>query len=262
MFIKSAFDIGKTGSAEKFLKKLKSTKSYGYQTQAKNDALLKGAAEAFHEGRPENIQIAMSNAQSLGDRGWGILYDFRCSIFSILLKGRNDQAADIDLALEKLSPQDRKKLLNSTLHDAVSLVGQEDLIPILLNAGADANARIKNNQGDILVAAATRGATFPVIKLLHEHGASFDDALNTMSTGSYTLENIEKLKLVRTRLRAQPESETKPTTSAPTDIQDLRDKMERLQEQVDLITKRLPPLQEAPSTPPPPKRTFHPIKRI
>jgi hypothetical protein len=196
------YDIGKDGSADKFFEGfLKALSSDSAQANA--GTLVDGAVQALREGRPDNIQTAFLNERTLKNsqsHTYPSVY-----ILLKLTEGSHDKPAAVKLALEKLPEDEREDLLNNALYYAVNHnIGGERFFSLLLESGAKANAKIDGHAGSILVTAMMRQSPLSVIKLLHDKGASFDDALTAMEIRGYNKTFAKKLEFYREKVEGKP----------------------------------------------------------
>jgi len=178
---KTFFDVGKGDSSEDFLRILKAA-APASQLNVITE-LYDGAAQAFREGRPGNIQTAFLNEELTQ---W---YDIGPTA-QLLLKiseEADDKLAAIALAFEKIPAPDRPGKLNKLLNQAIDKnVGDKSFYALLLDAGAEADAF----SGHLLVTAAGSANPVPAIKLLLERGASLDDARESAGRRPHTESHI------------------------------------------------------------------------
>jgi hypothetical protein len=230
---KNYFSIGKKRSPDKLLKALCSTKSVDWETKSKNDSLLDGAVEAFHEGRPENIQKAFLNAESI--KNWHYRYPALTILQKVAAKS-NDKATDINRTIALIPEHDREAILSKALNDAVRKgIGGETFYALLLEAGADANAKIDGYAGAILATAASNKVPISVIELLVNKGASFKDACTTMHSLNYDPASINNLKHFE-----------KQITGGAAEEADVSDILREMQEQIRVLTEKLEQCQHLP----------------
>jgi hypothetical protein len=227
-------NIGKKSPADKFLEAFRKVAN---SNPAKSQALLDGALQSFHEGRPENIQALILNADL------DSFYNHTRYILFRMSEKSDDKLADIKLALAKIPEEARENFLSKVLHSAILyktdlyVTGREPFYSLLLQAGADANAPINGCAGAILAKAVSCHHPISVIKLLHDNGASFKDALTTMYNGDYSADSKDTLK------HYQQELEDKPATSeaAPSAAEEA---LRQMLEQVGELTERVSALTE------------------
>jgi hypothetical protein len=239
--LKNDFDIGNNGTEEKFVKKLGKTYTYASESR-KNKLLIGGAVQAFLQGRPENIQAALLHRTKTA--GYLPYHNTTADILFDLSEKSTNKLDDITLALAKIPEDERKAVLNKVLHDALGeIIGGEPFFSLLLEAGADANAVIDGHPGMLIVRAIDANHPISVIKLLHDSGASFDDARTTMhgkgrdSADIATLDHYQKVLTGKT-----PDAET--DQPAPEEA-DTRELLRAILAELKEITRRLPPAEPA-----------------
>jgi hypothetical protein len=160
------FEVGLNGSVETFM--------WVWAAESNNNIgrpkLQEGAIQAFLEkSHPEKIQFMLSNPDK-----------FDVNVAAVLLsltRGKESEQAValIKLALEKVSEEKMLGVLDNALLKHVYTVGDEPFVKALLLCGADANG----DKGRVF-ARAIVNCSFPVIKLLHDKGGKFEDALAIM----------------------------------------------------------------------------------
>lgn len=237
---KSDFDIGKTATEDKFLQKLRKERRYIYVTANKNEHLIAGAAQAFFEGRPGNIQAALLHAKTAGRH---ILHSSAVNILFDLSEKSGTKCADITLALAKILEEDRSAVLSNALNEAIEHdIGGEPFFSLLLDAGAEANARICGYQGNIIATAIHAKQPISVTKLLHDRGGSFDDTRTTMLSLGYDANELITLDHYQKELTGKT---TAPEADMPAPEEaDMRDVMLEILAELKEITRRLPPPAE------------------
>jgi len=235
-------EIGLNGTAEEFRKANKraiNKKGSGYYgsyrgTEAQKE-LRKGALQAFHEGRPENIQIALlySNEFKIHEGYVQNAPDVEknpCeNILSELIKGGADPLDVINLALLANTAQDKRQaVLDNSLLKAImnEIDAGGAFIAALLNAGADANASVKGYKGFTLVRAVEKNQPLSVIEMLYKKGASFDDALESMKANGWEDKMINRVKVLREKFTGQPADEVSAS------VAELRKEIAQLREQL------------------------------
>ncbi len=238
---KDYFKIGKTAPPEEFLKTYKSkAKNTDYNNNASD--MIAGALKAFGEGQPTNVQAILSHVQELESYNYS---NMATRVLSQLPEKFGGKDKDLEMALAELPEKDRKDFLSKALYTAVNYrIGDDKFCELLLKAGEDANYAVGGHAGIMLVVATCNQQSMNVIKLLHEHGASFDDALMTMHCQNRRNDDIERLKFFQQKLTGA--AEQKPAGLASPDLQsdDVRVLLAEILEQMKEITKRLPPLPE------------------
>jgi len=198
---KDYYDIGKSGSADKFLNEFKKLKSYLPDTRRKNQSLIDGAAFAFLQRRPENIQTVISNAKSIDSRVYPNLIP---NVLFQLTRDGGDKLSTITLALAKVPEDARQQVLNTALHDALANnIGGVSFFSALLKAGAEPNGAV-NGEAGILATAISSAAPVSFIKALHDGGAEFDKALDTLHTRGSKTEDVDRLEYYRKQIAADP----------------------------------------------------------
>ncbi|MBU6475133.1 MAG: hypothetical protein KGQ70_04135, partial [Alphaproteobacteria bacterium] len=154
-----------------------------------------------------------------------------------------DKTAVILLAIEKIPDDKRRAFLDKTLSDLFSTNEyqcEEPFIAALISAGADANAVVHGAPGMPLAWAVTSGYPQAIVRLLHDHGASFEDALLRIQTRTYWDEGnrrelaVHKLKAYREAITGAPAGEESELRQ---EIAQLRAEIAALREE---ITRRLP----------------------
>lgn len=230
------FNLGKNGTPDEFQPAL--SKAFAkYDVEAQKE-LRRGAIEAFNEGRHENFQsllLDLHKSQWLSSIG----------TLDRLIKENDNPSSAINLALDKMSAQEKQKFLDDTLYKIVNddpVSGDENLVAALLQAGANANAESHGSGGRILACATTYAHPPGVIKLLYENGATFEEALLRIRTRPYW---DDKRELCIERLKAYQEAVTGEPATSETKMQQTID---LLRQQVEELTERLPP--EKPPAPP------------
>jgi len=233
-------EIGRNGTTDQFSQAIAKKKTDpGYYYDADTRDLVDGAILAFREGRTANVQTALANAEALKS------YHYRQPVPAILLKlseGRDDKQAAISLALETFSADEKQKLVNDALNDAiVNGIGGEPFFALLLESGAQANAEINGHAGNILVSATHYKSPISVIKLLHEKGASFDDALDTMHSRGYQTADIDRLKHYQERMVGKPATAGEASCPPSMDqaMQKVLETMMHMQDQITELTEKL-----------------------
>ena len=233
---KNYFEIGKNATAEEFRaankKALKKRNPYTAQLE-----LQRGAIQAFSEGRPENVQTVLSNLDEFRIKTRHNRYDTSFEDISViasllrLTEGNDNPSAAISLALEKIPEQAKQGVLDNLLYKYIYSYGATTtFVDGLLKAGANANAF----EGQILAQAAARSRHISVVKLLHDNGASFDDALFTMQTKNWEQKFINGLKAYREEITGEPATEDAKTQAT----------MAQLLEQVAVLTEKVGDLTE------------------
>jgi len=270
--------FGKDGTTDQFLETLEKVAArnsyWDGKPEDKVNILMDAALEAFFEGHPENIQTALQNFKTITFSK--IYRDISCSyrddpafyfITSTLYKlaeKSDDKLADITLALAKIPAEDRERLLNKALNTAIYKgIGEKSFFSLLLQSGADANARIDGQPGALLVTAVCSGhptyVAKSIVKLLHDNGASFDDAFTTMDHQNRTANNIKSLKIFQEQIAGKPAAAEAPPSSPVTEeallkvleaMQQTQEEMRReIAELRQELTERLPPPAELASQP-------------
>ena len=207
---KDYFNIGKNGAVADVQKAFAKPKD-GCVSQEK---LYLGAAEAFHEGRPENIQAILADRDN---PHWIPKERFVFVVICHLVKGRDDPFNMIMLALEKFSTAQKQEALNGFLYQAFttrSLQGAdaEALVEALLKAdtdvslAGDASAISRTMAQAIHIGHSTR-----LIKLLHENGAQFDEARDLICSRGYNEADIsgdlDRLNALQEEITGEPATE-------------------------------------------------------
>ncbi len=238
------FNAGKNGSVDQFLAANKAA-SLIPDAGAGQQELQNGAIQAFKEGRPENVQAVLLNRDDFK-------IDGKDAVADILLKlaGGNDKASDIiNLAVAKHTEQGKRSALSYALNDAISRnIGDKSFYEALLKSGANAN--VENGRGFtgvILANAVTQHHSLSVVKLLHEKGASFDDARLLMQSDKkfWGTDCIESLNAYQEKITGKPAGITGDLSPKVLEI------IEQLQQQVKDITERLDRVEPAVNSPQP-----------
>lgn len=238
---KDYYDIGKNNSAGKFLSELKKVKSYYVDTQNKNKQLIDGALFSFYQGRPENIQTAILNAKDIDSRHYPNLVPV---VLCEISKNSSDKIHDIALALAKIPEHDRQDFLNKVLSDALlNNVGGEPFFVALLNAGADAKADINGHAG-LLATAVSCAAPFSFIKLLHDSGASFEDALATLHSRGSKTEDVGRLEYYRKKIGTGSAETTTCSPVMEEGMISMLETLQQIQEQIADLTGQVSRLTE------------------
>ncbi|MBU6475328.1 MAG: hypothetical protein KGL10_01095 [Alphaproteobacteria bacterium] len=236
--------VGRTASPEKFLKAFQKA---DYSSDIGN--LIAGALEAFGAGHPGNIQTALARAPL--ERYPHLL--LAPEILNRLPEKYGDKTKDINIALAEIPAEKKKEFLNAALHTALMRkIGDKAFYALLLEAGADAAAPVGGHASAMLVTAACSKQPIDVIRLLHDNGASFDDALMTMHCQNRAIADIERLEFFQKSITGKAPEPPAPAAS-PADALTERELLALILEQVMEITKRLPPTQPAPETAPQPQ---------
>lgn len=232
---KNYFDIGKNGTADQFFRELqKAAKSRRYSAPDKLNALVKGAGEAFAEGRPENIQTVFHKPRAIEFGGYFSPEHYHYFAFSTLrTKKISDQSAVIELALAKASAEDKQEILNLILGTAVCHHDAGYFVTALLEAGADATADCdypySSRKIDMLGEAVSHDS-WSAVKDLHAHGASFDVTRQRMLSAGWDEHSIDKLEFYREALEGKPgivEIEASVLEQMQEQIRELTTKLER-----------------------------------
>ncbi len=238
---KDYFKIGQTVTPDQFLTTYKSkAQNNEYSNNARD--MIAGALKAFGEGHPANVQAALAHVEELQSYNYT---NMATRILHQLPERYGDKLKDLEMAIAEVPEKDRKDFLSKALYAAVNYrIGDDRFCELLLEAGADANYAVGGHAGIMLVVAACNQQSMNVIKLLHEHGASFEDALMTMHCQNRKTDDIERLKFFQQKLTGV--AEQKPASLAAPDLQsdDVRVLLAEILEQMKEITKRLPPLPE------------------
>jgi len=196
---RKAQNFGKEKSPEEFLEAYRKYQHAEYSI--KPNRLVAGAVEAFREGKTENLQMLFTDISLLYHR----YRDIRSvSVFQQLTEGleQDSAAALIGLVLTKASDETKQEILDQTLYQGIR---NEKLCAALITAGANPGAEIDGDVGFILISAASRGAPISTVKLLHDNGASFEDALTTAYVKGYNSETRERLEFFRNKLEGKPQ---------------------------------------------------------
>lgn len=159
---------------------------YGMHPQARN-ALLDGALKSFRQGSPEKLALVMTEYAAFFGAPSATLY-------RAMLQG-DDAGAALKLALQSgVAGKDKQAFLDASLAYAVSQ-NSPAIIGALLDEGADANQKnYRGFAGHLLWQAALQGAAPDTVKLLHDKGASFDDAVFMLRALNGSKEEIAKLQ--------------------------------------------------------------------
>ncbi len=264
------FEIGLHGSIETFyqankqavehLTKRESHDKYSefimYLGAKDQRELRRGAVQAFHEGRPENIQTALLYGAEFGIHdSYVSLYpkypeDARQNILSDLINGGNDPSDVINLVLLlNVADDERQAVLDRALLSIIrkSLPGGEPYIAALLNVGADPNAGEDGYKGMTLAASLNYNQPLSVIDMLYKNGASFDDAIESMKINNWSSQSINRMKILREKYTHQPATIDLPPevvqqlleqAANPDEHKIPREIMQELLEQVALFTER------------------------
>jgi cell division protein ZapA (FtsZ GTPase activity inhibitor) len=225
-------NIGKEGTPEQIMRTFNKIKDFRFLSTPDNlDYLFKGALEAFDAGRPENVQTFMQNLSEIEP---GI--DFRRNNFayfvSTILYSLSEKAEHkedvIDLAMAKVSEEDKKRVLNHALGWSVVYYSGTPFIETLLRSGAQANAEIHGSTGYIL-AMASKFCDPATVETMYKNGASFDEALLYIVRSGYSAEEKQKLK---SKLKFYKETMTKAD-----DLQKMREQIRDLKEEVTTLKK-------------------------
>lgn len=199
----SYYEIGRYGTPEQFAQLLQNSKANpgGYYETDRRD-LVDGALRAFHEGRPENIQMVVANPEAVKSQRYHYVVP---GVLLKLTEGSSDKLAVIIRALEKVPAEDQQKTLNNALNEALMYgIGDEPFFAALLKSGANANVKVGGYAGGLLAAAACYKHPVSVIKLLHDNGASFEDALHGMHLRGHQTPDIDRLKHYQEKVTGKP----------------------------------------------------------
>ncbi len=134
--------VGKNGPEDKLVSAF--NKVVGYHsyapTMAKRDSLIKGAVDAFHDGRPENIQTIFAEYNKIRlAKGADAYYEVYQAALMLndLSATADDKSALIDKALEKIPAVDKKNMLSHMLERSVKTdIGDELFYASLVKSGA------------------------------------------------------------------------------------------------------------------------------
>jgi hypothetical protein len=234
------YDTGKNASTDKFLSALKKLKSYAPDTRDKNKVLLDGAAQAFREGRPQNVQTAIANVKALDSRYCPNLVPV---VLFEISKNSGDKLSAINRALANVPEDGRQDVLNHALNDAIgNKIGDESFFAALLEAGADAKADVNGPSG-LLATAISGAAPLSFIKLLHDSGADFDHALGTLHSRGSKTEDIDRLEHYRKKTTAGIGME-EAMIAVLTTLQQIQNQIRELTARID----RLSPPEPAANT--------------
>ena len=268
----ACFNIGKDGTVKEFRdanqtanKKVIKYRDYIYEDMrdftgdnAAQQQLFNGAVQAFKDGHPENIQTVFTNLDEFKEidkpRTESAMFsmnlgrDFVVDTLKRLTQDSDRPSDIIDLALADVPEQDRQALLNSALRHCVgsNFNGDKTFIAALLQSGANANAEFGDFKGLILGDAVMTGKSQPIVEMLLENGANFNDTLFTMQAQGYKEESINKLRLYRDRITNDPASQE--TTAALLEKFRLQEEtiaqqgktIEQLRETMAELVERLP----------------------
>ncbi len=263
--------VGKTGTTDEFLAAYNKRKKDYYDNYNKNADLTEGAIEAFHAGRPENIQARVFNEKNISELA---------SLLLDVTRNSENKLRDLNLALAIRPEKDKQLTIDQMFRQAVeSNIGGEPFFSLLIQTGADANAQIPGMSKDSLLAKAIqRKAELPVIQLLYDHGASFDDALMAMHRGyNYKSEDIERLKFFQEKIEGAPATVAATKRPAVEDsdvsktlnelkeqISDLTGVVVILAEEVKSLKSSTPPVETQPKNNPAPpvKKSYPAVKGL
>ena len=230
---KDYFEIGKTGTADEFLHAFKK-RMKGASYEAMDDGtnkLRRGALEAFLEGRPENIQAILLNAEDLDQP------NLAAHTLLDIAEASDNKLHAIMLSLEGLYGAQKEACLSKALQNAIrNHVGDEDFYALLLQAGADPNGGSSNSHGTTLFVAVDKGSP-ATVKLLHEHGASFDVAISWAEKRAQSKELLDRLNYYKENIEGRPD-----------------DLIEIRQETLDLLMDQVRELTERVYSAPAPKQ--------
>ena len=91
-------------------------KMFPYKIHAE---LLRGATQAFHEDRPENMQEIMSHADSFRTSAWKPGSYFAIETLIELINGSAKPGTVPRLALKRMPEDERQDILHGTLSELV-----------------------------------------------------------------------------------------------------------------------------------------------
>ncbi len=161
------------------------------------NALLDGALRSFQQGSPEKLHLVLTEFSSTFGGPSAILFQ--------ALAQRKDPNTDLQRVLQGGVPGSGKQaFLDSSLAHAVRQNAPR-VIEALLNAGADANQKSSTGfPGQLLLVASRVGAAASTVKLLHDNGASFDDAIFMLRAQDGQKSDIEKLQFYQEKITGKP----------------------------------------------------------
>ncbi len=139
----------------------------------------------------------------------------------------------------RIEPEKKQDILDGALLAAVQSF-PETLVAALLQADANANA----SNGNILAQAIGYGRPETMIKLLHENGADFNDALATLEgiknwTDEAKEDAIRNLKKYREKYTGEPADK----------MSALLQEMAEMRKELTELRKAIPTAQNAPAAP-------------
>ncbi len=246
-------EIGKSGTQEQlrdaFGRVADSAGLFWESAQKKENALVEGAVQAFLEGHRESVNTVLSNPAILTKDQYK---DFAFTVLGEIAARSGDKLNDMNLALAGVAEGDRQKVLDGALYRETRFSGgTESFIDLLLQAGADPNAEIDSQKaGYILVSAVYNDKPESFIKLLHDHGARFEDALQLMRLGNFHPEYIRRMEAYQEKFDVKPAA-AESAAEVQSEILLRMDRMEQRMEEIFAVVSRMASLIEGAAAPQP-----------
>ncbi len=158
--------------------------------------------------------------------------------FSKLIAESNDPKAVINAALERIPEQDKQTTIDTALYNIVTYyknINIEKPVAALLEAGANPAADLSSGFKSVILAKTIENnPSPPVIQMLYEGGASFDDALFVMKTNKgWTAEHMTRLEVFREKFSGKQQ----PVTGQSEEV--ILETLLLLQEQMRVLTERV-----------------------
>lgn len=238
LFRKKYFNLGKDAPAAELTKifaaKAASKRASGYPQRLE---MVKGAIEAFREGRPENLQALFADKEALPS----------FNVIPQLWTKSDDKAADLALALEKMPEDDKKEYLHDLIAWAAAYIDYYGLGPwtrkdyeVLFEAGAT----VTPQDTEIMLLMISSNAKPDVIELLHEKGIRMQDTILEMLRQNCEDYYIEAARVYKDKFEAA--AGAKPPVSEEAFVQML-EVQKQMAEQIRALTATVARLQKDPA---------------
>jgi hypothetical protein len=213
--------------------------------------LLAGAKDAFNAGRPENLQAYMVDPSSFKYSYPRTAPERRREVIQEITKGSSDPTEAIQELLAQIPADKMQNVLDTLLY--AEAMQERNLNAVTMAAlvvlGANPAALIDGKEGRILLAACAHKAALPVVKMLVEHGATFDATLFMMKIEGYSEDTVKRVEAYRDQIVGTPAAQ-----NAAKDA-----KIDQLMEMVHDLTQKVGHLESGQlQTPPAPANDVPP----